>query len=454
VLGRFDPIPSGLTDAGRLRWFTKASLAEALEEAGWRVVSIEPWAGVPAPDAGEFVARLSALPNVGRAWRLSLDRCGDPPAGRPGGVARSVETDPDHQVPDRPRSASPTCWSPGGVGWSEGGAPAGGGSRAAGTPRRRRLSGAQPGWFTVSRALQCSSFRESRSSRRRTSGSPRSGRPAGPGARRRAGPVSFVPGLRRRVQLLAHQRGSRAAAGAPTRRLTVSRRSLRSSRILVSVRPRTWGSASTDMSSSAPESRAASTERPRPSGRPLQRCEESDRSRAFGSGASAGVFRLRRVSTHPLSTDEKATALPDEYHHDLSPRRMPFAYRACDVYLGPNRPEEGFGLPVLEALACGLPCLLSDTPGHREIAGEAAWYFPDGDPEGLAAALTSVVTVEARARARVEGPRAASRFDSARVAANLESAFERALNLSGGPCGPPNPLAGGERGGPPVSPAA
>ncbi|HLN59319.1 MAG TPA: methyltransferase domain-containing protein, partial [Thermoanaerobaculia bacterium] len=45
VLGRFDPVPAGLTDAGRLRWFTKASFAEALEEAGWRVVSIEPWAG-------------------------------------------------------------------------------------------------------------------------------------------------------------------------------------------------------------------------------------------------------------------------------------------------------------------------------------------------------------------------------------------------------------------------
>ncbi len=140
-----------------------------------------------------------------------------------------------------------------------------------------------------------------------------------------------------------------------------------------------------------------------------------------------GVFRLRRVSTHPLSAEEKGTALPDEYHHNLSPRRMPFAYRASAIFLGPNRSEEGFGLPALEALACGVPCLLSDTAGHREIAGEAAWYFPDGDPEGLAAALPSVATEEARVKARVEGPRAASRFDTARVAAKLEAAFERAL---------------------------
>jgi glycosyltransferase involved in cell wall biosynthesis len=154
-----------------------------------------------------------------------------------------------------------------------------------------------------------------------------------------------------------------------------------------------------------------------------------------------GTFRLRHISTLPLSAGEKETALLDEYHHDLSPRRMPFAYRACDAFLGPNRSEEGFGLPVLEALACGLPCLLSDTPGHREIAQEAAWYFPDGDPEGLAAALPGVVTREARARSRVEGPRAASRFDTARVAANLESAFERARAMvrwePGGPRGFP-----------------
>ncbi len=146
-----------------------------------------------------------------------------------------------------------------------------------------------------------------------------------------------------------------------------------------------------------------------------------------------GVFRLVRVSTHPVTEEEKAIGLADEFHHRLSPDRMPFAYRAADLLVGPARPEEGFGLPVLEALACGLPCVLSDTPGHREIAGDAAAYFPDGDPEGLAGALSGIRLREARARARVEGPRAAARFDSAGVAANLEAEFERALGNGGGP---------------------
>jgi len=140
-----------------------------------------------------------------------------------------------------------------------------------------------------------------------------------------------------------------------------------------------------------------------------------------------GSFRLLRVSTLPASPEEKSRGLVDEYHHSLAPDRMPFAYRASDVFVGPSRPQEGFGLPALEALACGLPCLLSDTLGHREIAGEAAWYFRDGDPDSLADALPGLVSPAARARARLAGPAAAARFDTETVALRLERAFLEAL---------------------------
>jgi glycosyltransferase involved in cell wall biosynthesis len=144
-----------------------------------------------------------------------------------------------------------------------------------------------------------------------------------------------------------------------------------------------------------------------------------------------GRFRLRRVSTFPATDEEKAFGLVDEYHHVLPPGRMPFAYRASDLLLGPSRPEEGFGLPVLEALSCGVPCLLSDTPGHREIAGEAVLYFQDGDPESLAATLPEALSPEARRRAREEGPAVAARFDVEGVAARLERAFEEAVEERG-----------------------
>jgi len=49
---------------------------------------------------------------------------------------------------------------------------------------------------------------------------------------------------------------------------------------------------------------------------------------------------------------------------------------------------EGFGLPVLEALACGVAVVTSDLPVFREVAGELAETAPVGDAEQLAAALT------------------------------------------------------------------
>jgi len=140
-----------------------------------------------------------------------------------------------------------------------------------------------------------------------------------------------------------------------------------------------------------------------------------------------GAFRLRRISTQPPAKEERASGLVDEYHVAVAPGRMPSAYRASDLFLGPSRSGEGFGLPALEALSCGLPCLLSDTPGHREIAGEAAWYFAEGDAAALADTLPALWTQDARRRARVEGPARAERFDPAKVAGNLERAFHAAL---------------------------
>jgi glycosyltransferase involved in cell wall biosynthesis len=139
-----------------------------------------------------------------------------------------------------------------------------------------------------------------------------------------------------------------------------------------------------------------------------------------------GVFRLRRVSYSPCSDAERGRGLTDEYHHTLAPERMPFAYRASDLFVGASRAEEGFGLPSLEALACGIPALLSDTPGQREIGEGAAWFFRDGDPESLADALPALLSETARRRARERGPEAARRFDSARVAERLERAFRAA----------------------------
>jgi glycosyltransferase involved in cell wall biosynthesis len=58
-------------------------------------------------------------------------------------------------------------------------------------------------------------------------------------------------------------------------------------------------------------------------------------------------------------------------------------YRSCDVYLSAAY-AESFAHPLVEAMACGLPLVVSDTPVHREISGNSALFFERFAPEELA----------------------------------------------------------------------
>jgi glycosyltransferase involved in cell wall biosynthesis len=62
----------------------------------------------------------------------------------------------------------------------------------------------------------------------------------------------------------------------------------------------------------------------------------------------------------------------------LAEREMAAVYRHCALLLQPSE-AEGFGLPVIEALACGTPVLASNLPALREVGGWAAAYAPVGN---------------------------------------------------------------------------
>jgi glycosyltransferase involved in cell wall biosynthesis len=62
-------------------------------------------------------------------------------------------------------------------------------------------------------------------------------------------------------------------------------------------------------------------------------------------------------------------------------------YRGAAVFAYPSR-FEGFGIPVIEAMACGVPCVVSSHPSLDEASGDAAVRADPESPEAFAEAIT------------------------------------------------------------------
>ena len=76
---------------------------------------------------------------------------------------------------------------------------------------------------------------------------------------------------------------------------------------------------------------------------------------------------------------------------------LPGLLRSAEAFVLASE-AEGYGLPLAEALCCGVPSVVSDVPALREVAGGAALLVPPGDPAALAAALREALEPETSAR--------------------------------------------------------
>jgi glycosyltransferase involved in cell wall biosynthesis len=91
-------------------------------------------------------------------------------------------------------------------------------------------------------------------------------------------------------------------------------------------------------------------------------------------------------------------------------------YAKAHAFIYPST-FEGFGMPVLEAMAAGIPVACSDIPPLREVAGEAALFFDPLREGAIAAALDRIVVDEQlRARLTQAGPERARGFTWDRAA--------------------------------------
>ena len=134
-----------------------------------------------------------------------------------------------------------------------------------------------------------------------------------------------------------------------------------------------------------------------------------------GHGTDTGALRARAVE-RGVEDDVRLLG-------GVGPNRLEALYAAAALVMTATR-FEGFGLPVLEAMARGVPVACSDLPVLREVAGDAAVWLEPGIPATIAHAITTALSdverLSAAGRARAE------RFSWAAAARATADVYERA----------------------------
>lgn len=112
---------------------------------------------------------------------------------------------------------------------------------------------------------------------------------------------------------------------------------------------------------------------------------------------------------------------------------LPALYSAADAMTFPSL-YEGFGLPPLEAMACGAPTVVSDSPAMPEVVGDGAWVLPAMDHKSWAYALARLMTDEAvRAKWSARGVSRAADYSWDETARRTLQVYERCLAGAGTP---------------------
>lgn len=143
-------------------------------------------------------------------------------------------------------------------------------------------------------------------------------------------------------------------------------------------------------------------------------------------------IELVRVSTLPLSEEEAAITSVEEYHCNLTPLQMRDCYRSVDILLAPSLSGEGFGLPLAEAMACGVCCVATRIPSFTafDIHKDYAVFTAANDPMRMAESLRYLINnSKLQLYLRYRGPQVISRFTARKVALKMKQIFLKMIDV-------------------------
>ena len=138
-------------------------------------------------------------------------------------------------------------------------------------------------------------------------------------------------------------------------------------------------------------------------------------------------MEFTRVSPHPPSEREEVGKLVDQYYINLREKEMAELYRSMDIFISSSLEGEGFGLPAMEALASGVPSILTEISSYRNFGTgrDFAYFVPTHRPDRIAkGVLTFIEDRGLRERFRERGIIVAKGFTLDRTKQDLLNFIE------------------------------
>ena len=135
-----------------------------------------------------------------------------------------------------------------------------------------------------------------------------------------------------------------------------------------------------------------------------------------------------------IFTRVETLGLSDEVHFVgyVSAEDLPGWYNAARLFVYPSL-YEGFGLPPLEAMACGTPVVASNASSLPEVVGRAGLLVDPNDAEALTAAMNRLLTDgDLHDALQVEGPKRAAAFSWQETARRTAAVYRRSVIAEGG----------------------
>lgn len=140
---------------------------------------------------------------------------------------------------------------------------------------------------------------------------------------------------------------------------------------------------------------------------------------------STKLVRISQIDTR--QEEEKLVGSISDYYVNVRAKEVGETMRSgSGIFISPSGPGEGFGLPAIEAMASGIPSVLTAIPSYLSFSDphDYALFVPHNSPEKMAEAVCSLIeNKKERMRLIKRGIEVASLYSFERVAKNLETVF-------------------------------